>query len=391
MEIALAGALLITAFLFVEESGYKRPPPTSDASDMSSEKSKSHTEHVEISHVPIPARRSFWQTVTFWSPVDHEVEFFWTAIRSFSYFLVPSVLWVVSTYGIYIGLGALTFNYTFPMLITVPPYNWSQENSGLVCLGNVIGYALAIPLLFTFDRLAAYLTKRNGDIREAEMRLGVMLPAALIAPAGLIVYGMTAERHLHWIGYFFGVAMCNWGACKYSQWRFAEMLCVAHGDADDDGHDRFLLHGNVSVCRRLVQCQRLGDAHRHVCWQAAHQLRIRSISARLGSKFRVRCHHCRRLLWSATGQQSVRPALHVLREEDATLFRRHCSGKAAQEEHSTGHGSLMKGMDHKVLFFSGTACQRAILPGLSTNACQILVHERRRLNHGYLELFGVGP
>lgn len=83
MEIALAGALLITAFLFVEESGYKRPPPTSDVSDMSREKSKSHTEHLEISCVTIPARRSFWQTVTFWSPVDHEVEFFWTAIRLF--------------------------------------------------------------------------------------------------------------------------------------------------------------------------------------------------------------------------------------------------------------------------------------------------------------------
>ena len=43
------------------------------------------------------------------------------------------------------------------------------------------------------------------------MRLGVMLPAMVIGPAGLIVYGLTAERNLHWVGYFAGVAMVDWG------------------------------------------------------------------------------------------------------------------------------------------------------------------------------------
>jgi hypothetical protein len=52
-------------------------------------------------------------------------------------------------------------------------------------------------------------------IREAEMRLGVLLPAMFIAPAGLILYGFTAQRDLHWIGYMAGVAMCNWGAYFY--------------------------------------------------------------------------------------------------------------------------------------------------------------------------------
>ena len=60
------------------------------------------------------------------------------------------------------------------------------------------------------DRLAAYLTRKNNGIREAEMRLGVMLPAMLIGPAGLIVYGLTAQRNLHWVGYFAGVAMVDW-------------------------------------------------------------------------------------------------------------------------------------------------------------------------------------
>jgi hypothetical protein len=47
------------------------------------------------------------------------------------------------------------------------------------------------------------------------MRLGVLLPAMIIAPAGLIVYGLTAQLHLHWIGFFAGVAMVDWGSYFY--------------------------------------------------------------------------------------------------------------------------------------------------------------------------------
>lgn len=79
----------------------------------------------------------------------------------------------------------------------------------------MIGYGLAVPLTWSSDRLAAYLTKRNNGIREAEMRLGVLLPAMLIAPAGLVVYGLTAQHDLHWIGYFAGVAMTDWGSYFY--------------------------------------------------------------------------------------------------------------------------------------------------------------------------------
>jgi hypothetical protein len=125
------------------------------------------------------------------------------------------VLWVITSYGIYIGLGALVFNYTFPIIIVQPPYGWAQENSGLIALGNVIGYGLAVPLTWTSDRLAAYFTKRNNGIREAEMRLGVLIPACIIAPAGLIVYGLTAQYQLHWVGYFAGVAMVDFSSYFY--------------------------------------------------------------------------------------------------------------------------------------------------------------------------------
>jgi hypothetical protein len=117
--------------------------------------------------------------------------------------------------GIFIGIGALTFNYIMPIKVTQPPYNWSQLNSGLVSVGTIIGYGLAVPFTTSSDRLAARLTKKNNMVREAEMRLGVCLPAMLIAPAGLIVFGFTAERNLHWVGYFAGVIMSSWAGYFY--------------------------------------------------------------------------------------------------------------------------------------------------------------------------------
>ena len=47
------------------------------------------------------------------------------------------------------------------------------------------------------------------------MRLGVMLPAMLIGPAGLVAYGLAAERNLHWFVYFVGVGMVDWAAYFY--------------------------------------------------------------------------------------------------------------------------------------------------------------------------------
>ncbi|KEF56177.1 uncharacterized protein A1O9_07758 [Exophiala aquamarina CBS 119918] len=215
VEFGFACALFILAFVFVEETWYKRDEMKARlgaavTAGMEPEKGI-ETESAEVSPIA-PPRKSFVSTLKPWGVYDREAPFFMTAIRSFSYFLVPSVFWVVATYGIYIGLGALAFNFTFPIKIVAPPYNWSQTNSGLIAVGNAVGYILAVPFTTTSDRLAARLTKKNNGIREAEMRLGVLLPAMLIGPASLIVYGYTAEKNLHWFGYFAGVAMCNWSA-----------------------------------------------------------------------------------------------------------------------------------------------------------------------------------
>ncbi|KAJ5153068.1 MFS transporter [Penicillium canariense] len=217
VEAAFAGTLFIMAFLFVEESTYCRRErlPVSDSSADSGEKSQNHIQLENVTSPPLPLRKSFWVTLKPWSAIDPEPEFFMTMLRSFTYFLVPAVFWVITSYGLYIGLGALAFNYTFPLKITEPPYNWSETNSGLIAVASFIGYLIALPFSSTSDRLAAYRTKRNNGIRESEMRLPALFPALLLAPAGLVVYGLTAQRNLHWTGFFAGVAMNQFASYFY--------------------------------------------------------------------------------------------------------------------------------------------------------------------------------
>lgn len=210
VEFAFGVALLILAFFVVEETMYHRKVPADIpvGCESTDKTSSPRAGSVMTSSSNLPPRKTFLQTLKFWGVWERDSDFFLMMARSFTYFLVPHVL----------------FNYITPIKITAPPYNWSELNSGLISVATIIGYVTAIPFTTSSDRLAAFLTKKNDMIREAEMRLGVCLPAMLIAPAGLIVFGFTAERNLHWIGYFAGVVLCNWSSFFYFTFTLAYAL-----------------------------------------------------------------------------------------------------------------------------------------------------------------------
>lgn len=162
-----------------------------------------------------PPRKTYLQTLAVTGRFDRGVSVVGTVLRAFSYFLVPQALWVITTYGANIGLGAFALGFTFPILLMAPPYNWSVTSAGLQALAPTVAFLAAVPLTATSDRLAAYLTRRNGGVREAEMRLGVLLVPMLIGPAGLILYGMAADRQLAWPLLFVGSGLMSWSGYFY--------------------------------------------------------------------------------------------------------------------------------------------------------------------------------
>ncbi|KAK4234766.1 hypothetical protein C8A03DRAFT_46971 [Achaetomium macrosporum] len=258
VEFAFAGALLILAFFFVEETMYFRkpiPPPSSsagsgtDAASSQPPETKPEEEATAISHHELPStcttsayppRKTFPQQLLPFTlyAIDAQP---WSAyllmpLRAFTYLLVPSTFWVITTYGIFIGLCGFSFNFVFPLKIVGPPYHWPQTNAGLSALATLVGFALAVPFLPASDILAARLTQRNGGVREAEMRLGVLFPALLAAPAGQVLFGVAAERDLHWICYFVAIGLTQWAG----YWFFTVTLAYAV-----DSH-------NVNVSEQLI-------------------------------------------------------------------------------------------------------------------------------------------
>ena len=100
VEIAFAGALFILAFIFVEETTYHRKAPifNEPSNDENTESKEGNAQHREQTTY-VPPRKSFISTLKPWGSIDQEAEFFMTMIRPFSYFIVPAVFWVISTYG----------------------------------------------------------------------------------------------------------------------------------------------------------------------------------------------------------------------------------------------------------------------------------------------------
>jgi hypothetical protein len=219
-------AIFVLGFFFVPETYYDRDEALQKYSvdrvlgheKIDTTGTKNETAHVEgnplddrIDRIetgqPIPPRKSYLQQIKPWSGINRKATFWISSVRQFSFLAYPAVLWAVIFYGIAIGIGALFISFSFPGVILAPPYSWSENASGTVTIAGFIGTLLSLPIGPLSDRFAAWKTRKNGGRREPEYRLWCLLPAMVMSPCGIIIYGLSAYYKLHWIGMFFGVAM----------------------------------------------------------------------------------------------------------------------------------------------------------------------------------------
>ncbi|KAG6361618.1 hypothetical protein INS49_009845 [Diaporthe citri] len=89
---------------------------------------------------------------------------------------------------------------TIPIVFTQPPYNFNTDGIGLMNLGPFVGNLLgSFYSGLLSDRSVRWLARRNGGYYEPEMRLYLLLPPALFMAGGIIMFGTTADRGMHWI------------------------------------------------------------------------------------------------------------------------------------------------------------------------------------------------
>lgn len=112
------------------------------------------------------------------------------------------------THPMIVGLGsfmAFIYGFLYLMIVTFPSvyeksYGFSQSTAGLMYLSLGVGFLLGV-LFWTYALGAVYnhLTEKNGGVSKPEYRLPCLFVTAIIIPIGLLWYGWSVQKKLHWM------------------------------------------------------------------------------------------------------------------------------------------------------------------------------------------------
>ncbi|WPH02269.1 MFS general substrate transporter [Acrodontium crateriforme] len=147
----------------------------------------------------------------------------------------PGTIMVMLHYG---GLLALivTISSVAPLLLAEPPWLWGS-NVGLINVGGLIGAAIgAVYVHLTSDWWVKYKAKKEvHGYGEPEARLPLLFPGLIMAVAGALVFGFSANGKAPkgWIGMEFGAGMISFGLMQVPSIGF-NYLIEAYGDWASD-------------------------------------------------------------------------------------------------------------------------------------------------------------
>ncbi|CAK7914189.1 major facilitator superfamily multidrug transporter Nag4p [[Candida] anglica] len=136
------------------------------------------------------------------------------------YLSVSRPVVLLFTHPMIIGLGAymaFTYGFMYLMIISFPQvfqqqYGFSKSTTGLMYIPMGMGFLIGV--LFwtpTIGKVYNNLTKKNGGVSKPEFRLPCLISTGFIIPIGLVWYGWSAEKGLHWIMPGIGSAIFAFG------------------------------------------------------------------------------------------------------------------------------------------------------------------------------------
>lgn len=236
---AIVGALIILVVFTFPETAFNRSPVdipgsneapselyTREGFEGSDGLEKGVAHHVEstnggITHevtsvtnrggVAIPRKKTFVQNLALFHGTFIDESYWRVFYRPIVLLALPIVLWATLVMSVTIGfLVAISSNFASAFSTL---YGFAAWQSGLCFISGLIGTMFGIFFGGTVsDMVADFFTKRNGGIREPEMRLPAMTIGLICAPLGLILYGVGIDNKLHWIVPTLGLGFCK---CPY--------------------------------------------------------------------------------------------------------------------------------------------------------------------------------
>lgn len=164
-------------------------------------KSEAGSGAVHIDDLPVqshPPKRSYWSRLRIYSGILTKEPWWKLCVRPLVLIGLPPVLYATLVQSATIGfMVAISSNFAVAMQ---GAYGFAPWQSGLCFIGSVIGAAAGIIFGGYFsDWVADYFTRRNGGIREPEMRLPAILISNLMGPLALVLYGVGINNNLHWM------------------------------------------------------------------------------------------------------------------------------------------------------------------------------------------------
>lgn len=207
----IGGLLLVVFFTFPETSYNRDITEAAYASEaaLAHEKTGSSVEYAENgSTAGIPKRKTYLQELKIFSGTYTSEKLSNLFIRPLALIILPPVLW-----------GSLVMSVTIGFLVAVTSnvapafgaaYGFAAWQTGLCFFSAIIGSLIGIFVGgHMSDMVADYFTKRNGGIREPEMRLPAIAVSLITTPLALLLFGVGVQNQLHWICPTIGLGLCK--------------------------------------------------------------------------------------------------------------------------------------------------------------------------------------
>ncbi|KAL2192695.1 major facilitator superfamily domain-containing protein [Corynascus similis CBS 632.67] len=217
----LFGVVLLAVFFLVPETAYRRGNAVeamtttatvvgNGSSDGHAKLAAGHEHHLAGVSVDdreglpegskFPKKRTYIQSLRVWTGRYSQAPGWKPFARPVVMLFYPAVLWGFLVYGTVIT-WIVVFSVVNAAIFTLPPYNFSVSETGLISLSpfimTIVGELVSGPLN---DWICVYLTRKNRGIYEPEFRLPLMAVSLVLGVVGFYGFGATVHYQTHWTG-----------------------------------------------------------------------------------------------------------------------------------------------------------------------------------------------
>jgi MFS family permease len=133
--------------------------------------------------------KTYFQRMALVTPTEESLlPHFWQPIETL--FTFPAVTYAAITYGSTLAWFAMMTSLQATYML-MPPYNFDAIGIGLMNVAPFVGAVLGFPCGgYLSDKSILWLSKKNGGIYEPEQRLWLALPAVVLGPACILMFGL---------------------------------------------------------------------------------------------------------------------------------------------------------------------------------------------------------